>query len=60
MRIIKSTDRNGLTMYFDRISDAIDESEIFFDEAILKDWMKYEIIEITQEEFNALPETERV
>jgi hypothetical protein len=59
MRIIKSTDKIGLAMFFDRDSDAKEEFDLFCENALKCDSMTYEIIEMSKEDFDKLPEAER-
>ena len=56
MIVFKSTDNNGISCVFDKIEDLVEEVKTLFDNALPGDTITYERLEMTKEEFEALPE----
>lgn len=58
MRVIKSYDQNNVTCYFKVNDDCSDEFKAFLEHGCELDKITYQILEMTEEEFNNLPEFE--
>jgi hypothetical protein len=56
MRVFISVDPYGVTDYFNRLSDVHDEINQFMENALPGDSIKYSVSEMTEEQYNALPE----
>ena len=56
MRVIKSYDQNNVGCYFKNSEEGIEEFKAFLEYAVENDKITYQIIEMTEAEFENLPE----
>jgi hypothetical protein len=54
MKVFKSSDKFGITSYFETYMDVLEEFKAFLDNAMTGDVMTYEILEMTDDEFSNL------
>jgi hypothetical protein len=58
MRAWESSDNRGVSCVFKRSTDMIEELRLFVENSLPGDTITYETLEMTDEEFEALPEVE--
>jgi hypothetical protein len=56
MKVYKSTSHGGLPTCYNIYTDVLEEFKMFLDNAITGDKMEYEILEMTEEEYQKLEE----
>ena len=56
MKVYKSTNDYGMTTFFDAYMDVLEEFKAFLDNATTNDGMKYEIVEMSEENFKKIQE----
>jgi hypothetical protein len=56
MKVYKSTSHGGLPTCYNIYTDVLEEFKMFLDNAITGDKMEYEILEMSEEEFQKIDE----
>jgi hypothetical protein len=59
MKVYKSTTMDNISTYYDSYIDVLEEYKFFLDNSTVGDKIEYEVLEMTEAEFNAISNEEK-